>query len=431
MSWPRRIHWQAEALRLRRQPLAWWALGALFLVLLACAVSAGLDARAWRASAAGDAAVFAEKLAQVSAQFDKANAPGQARANATYQLGRGDLGATRMPVAAGLALGVQRLAALPVRVNASLDSPHVDARDPGPLRNPLLTDSGLPGLPAMAALLIALVALVLSAGLLQEEREQGRMGLLRVQSRHGLAPILAAALGWRLLALWAVAVLATLPALLLDPGANAWVLLQWAGALAAFCAAWVLLGGLLSCAPISGAASMLAALGIWLALTFALPAGLVLLAQKQAPLPSRLEFIVALRAAQHAAEDHEQQLAQAWYEEHPEIAVQLPAVWPASFVPRVLDQDLALEPWTVEFSEARAEQARIVAQWSWLSPGLALVLFGERLAGTDAARHGRYLQQVEAFEQRWRDFLVPAVMDREGLRPDQLRELPRFAPQDF
>jgi len=427
MIWPSTFHWRAEALRLARQPLAGWALGALLLVLLASATSAGLDARAWRAAQQQDGAVLDQQLAAALSRFEK-NAPGQANATATYQLGRGELGATRMAAQAGLGLGVQRLAVLPVRLKASLDSRHVDARDPGPLRNPLLAASGLPGLPAMVALLLPLVALVLCAGLLQEEREHGRLGLLRVQSRRGLGPVLVAALGWRLLALWTVAVLGSLPALLLDPGASAAVLMQWAAALGAFCAVWVALGGLLSCVPVSAAASMLAALGLWLALTFALPAGLVLLAQHAAPLPSRLESIVAIRAAQHASEDHEQALAQAWYEAHPEIAAHLPAVWPASFVTRVLDQDLALEGWGVEFAEARVGQAAVIAQGAWLSPGLALVLLGERLAGTDAASHVRYLDQVDAFEQRWRDFLVPRVMDRQGLRVDELRKLPRFAP---
>lgn len=425
MIWPRTSHWRAEGLRLCRQPLAGWALGALLLVLLASATSAGLDARAWRKAQGQDAALMDQQLAAALARFEK-SAPGPANSTATYQLGRGDLGATRMPVEAGLGLGVQRLAALPARLKASLDSRHVDARDPGPLRNPLLAGAALPGLPAMVALLLPLVALVLCAGLLQEEREQGRLGLLRVQSRHGLWPVLAAALGWRLLALWAVAVIGSLPALLLDPAASAAVLLQWAAALGAFCAVWVILGGLLSCAPISGAASMLAALGIWLVLSFVVPAGLVLAAQQAAPLPSRLASIVAIRAAQHDAEDHEQALAQAWHEANPDIPAQLPAVWPASFLPRVLDQDLALESWAVDFSEARAGQAEIVVRGAWLSPGLALVLFGERLAGTDVASHVRYLETVDAFEQRWRDFLIPRVMDRQGLRADQLQALPRF-----
>lgn len=426
MNWPRWHHWQAEGLRLRRQPLAWMAFAALLLVLLASAISAGRDARAWRAAAAQDTAVFAAKRAQAALRL---LLPGPANATATYQLGRGELGSTRMPVHAGLALGVQRLDVLPARLKASLDSRHVDARDPGPLKNPLLTGSGLPGLPSMVALLVPLVALLLCAGLLQEEREQGRLGLLRMQSTHGMAPVLIAALGWRLLGLWAVAAAATLPALALDPGANLLVGLQWLGALAAFCTLWVLLGGLLSFLPGSGATAMLAALGLWLALTFALPAGLLLAAQQQAPTPSRLQSIVSIRAAQHDSEDHEQALAQAWYQAHPEIAAQLPAVWPASFVTRVLDQDLALQPLAEEFAQSRLEQAQLLHRWSWLSPGLALVLFGERLAGTDVGSHVRYLQQVEAFEQRWRDFLVPRVMDRAGLGAAKLQSLPRFQPE--
>ncbi len=425
MSWPRRHHWQAEGLRLRRQPLAWMAFSALFLVLLASAIAVGLDARAWRAAAAQDAAVFTAQRAQAAQRLQP---PGPANAIATYQLGRGELGGTRMPVRAGLALGVQRLDVLPARLKASLDSRHVDARDPGPLRNPLLTESGLPGLPAMVALLVPLVALLLCAGWLQEEREQGRLGLLRVQSTHGMAPLLIAALGWRLLGLWAVAAAATLPALALDPGASLAVALQWLAALAAFCAPWVLLGGLLSCLPGSGATAMLAALGLWLALTFAVPAGLLLLAERQAPTPSRLQSIVAIRAAQHDSEDREQALAQVWYAAHPEIAAQLPAVWPASFAVRALDQDLALEPLSVQRAESRIAQAELLSRWSWLSPGLALVLIGEALAGTDVHSHVRYLAQVQAFEQRWRDFLLPAVMARQGLSAAQLAALPRPGP---
>lgn len=425
---PLGMHWRAEGLRFSRQPLARWALGALLVVLLAAATVAGLDARAWRQAAAQDGATYAEKLLAQQQRLRATPASSVAAATATYQLGRSDLGLTRMPVEAGLALGVHRLAALPSRLKASLDTRHVDSRDPGPLRNPLLADTGLPGLPAMAALLIPLVALVLCAGLLQEEREQGRLGLLRVQSRQGMAPVVLAALGWRLLALWVVAAVATVPALLLDPGASAAVALQWTATLGAFCAVWVVLGGVLSCLRLSGAATMLVALGLWLALTFAVPAALVLAAQTAAPMPSRLAAVVALRDAQHQAEDNEQALAEAWYDEHPQVPPHLPAVWPASFVVRVLDQDDALQPMVARFREARDTQWRLVSTWAWLSPGLALVLHGERLAGTDAASHARYLEQVDAFEQRWRDFLVPHVMSRQGLAVEQLAALPRFGP---
>jgi len=419
--------WRAEGLRLRRLPLARVALGALLTVLIAVSTAAGLEARAWRQAAMEDEIRLAAARQAALGQF-RERPPGPAAAQATYQLGRGELGATRMPVGDGLALGIQRLEVLPVRERATLDSRHVDARPLGALRNPLLTEGGLPGVPAMVALLLPLVALVLCAGLLQEEREQGRLGLLRVQASDGLAPVMAAALGWRWLALCGVAMLGTLPALLLDPGASLAATTFWVAALAAFAAVWVALGGLLSCLPVSGAAAMLLALGAWLLLTFAVPAGLAVLAERASPMPSRLAAIITIRDAQQDSEEREDALARAWYASHPDVPASLPAVWPASFVPRVLEQDKRLRPLMRRFDERRLKQAAFVERWAWASPGLALVLTGERLAGTDTASHVRYLREVDAFEDRWRAFLVPKVMDRRGLSPADIGGLPRAGP---
>ncbi|ANH67633.1 DUF3526 domain-containing protein [Mitsuaria sp. 7] len=441
--------WRAEGLRLRRQPLAWIALGALLLALLTAALSAGFEARAWRQAAAEDGARRTALITAAVEQF-RSLPPGPGAAQATYQLGRGELGATRMPVGDGLALGVDRLRVLPAQLKATLDSRHVDARPAGPLRNPLLTDSGLPGLPSMVALLLPLVALALCAGLLQEEREQGRLGLLRVQARRGMTPVIVAALGWRFIALWGVTLLATLPALLLDPGSQqasaataatatatstapaeaampASAAGHWALALAVFCGVWVLLGGLLSALPLSGPAAMLAALGLWVMLSFVVPAGLIWGAQRESPMPSRLAAIVQIRQAQQDSETHEDALARDWYLRHPTVSAQLPAAWPASFVPRVLAQDRVLRPLMRRFDDARLRQAAWVERWSWLSPGLALTLTSERLAGTDAASHVRYLRKVDAFEDRWRDALIPQVMDRRGISAEDLAALPRFA----
>lgn len=419
--------WRAEGLRLRRQPFAWLALAALLLGLLVTAVSAGLDARDWRRAAAADESRRATLLDAAIARF-RALPPGPAAAQATYQLGRGDLGATRMPVGDGLGLGVDRLRVLPAQLKATLDSRHVDARPPGPLRNPLLVDGGLPGVPAMVALLLPLVTLALCAGMRQEEHEQGRLGLLRVQARHGLGPVFIAALGWRWLAVWLIATLATLPALLIDTAGGA--LWPWVLALAAFCGVWVVLGGLLSLLPMSGPAAMLSALGLWLAMTFVVPAGLLWGAQREAPMPSRLAAVVQIRAAQQDSEVKEDALARDWYARHPDVPAQLPAAWPASFVPRVLAQDQVLRPLMREFDEARLRQAAFMERWSWLSPGLALTLTGQRLAGTDAASHVRYLREVDAFEDRWREALVPRVIDRRGLSAEALKpptSLPRFS----
>jgi ABC-2 type transport system permease protein len=422
--------WRAEGLRLRRQPLVWATLGAVLAVLLAAAGFAGLEARAWRASEAGHELEQARRLQAAVAQFREGPPPGPAAATATYQLGRGELGSTQMAVREGLALGVHRLDVLPVRLKATLDSRHVDTRVAGALRNPLLSDTGLPGLPAMVALLLPLAAMVLCAGLLQEERERGRLTLVRVQSRRGVLPVMVAALGWRLVALVGVAAAGTLPALMLDPGAGVAAMASWCAALLVFCAAWVLLCGLLSCLPVSAAAATLTAMALWLLLTFAVPTGLAWAAERAAPMPSRLASIVQIREAQQHSEEHEAELARAWYARHPEVPAQSPAVWPASFVARVLEQDRRLRPMALRFHECRARQAALVQRWAWWSPGLALVLWGERSAGTDAQSHLRYLQAVDDFEDRWRAFLVPHVMGRQGIGADALQQLPRFRPPE-
>jgi ABC-2 type transport system permease protein len=97
-------------------------------------------------------------------------------------------------------------------------------------------------------------------------------------------------------------------------------------------------------------------------------------------------------------------------------------------VPRVLEQDKRLRPLMRRFDERRLKQAAFVERWAWASPGLALVLTGERLAGTDTASQVRYLREVDAFEDRWRAFLVPKVMDRRGLSPADIGGLPRAGP---
>ncbi|MBT0177956.1 hypothetical protein, partial [Listeria seeligeri] len=91
----------------------------------------------------------------------------------------------------------------------------------------------------------------------------------------------------------------------------------WLLALAVFTAFWVLAGGALSLLPVSAGAALTGALGLWLALTFAVPAGLAWMAERVAPMPSRLSAIVELRAVQQDAEEREAELLKAWYADHP------------------------------------------------------------------------------------------------------------------
>lgn len=101
----------------------------------------------------------------------------------------------------------------------------------------------------------------------------------------------------------------------------------------------------------------------------------------------RLSSILKIRDAQQEIQAHEQELAQNWYASHPDIPSHLPAVWPASFVVRALRAELK------RFEDAREAQSDFVEHWSWLSPGLSLVLASERRAGVDVRSHLAYMHQ--------------------------------------
>jgi ABC-2 type transport system permease protein len=58
----------------------------------------------------------------------------------------------------------------------------------------------------------------------------------------------------------------------------------------------------------------------WLALTMLLPAAINLAVKTLAPMPSRIDLIIALRAATDAATAARSRLLSAFYQDHPELA---------------------------------------------------------------------------------------------------------------
>jgi ABC-2 type transport system permease protein len=101
-----------------------------------------------------------------------------------------------------------------------------------------------------------------------------------------------------------------------------------------------------------------------------------------------------------------------------------------SFLPRYLQQDLDIRPLMEDFDHARAQRFVELERWAWLSPNLALAMLADRLAGIDAPRYLHHVQQVNAYEDAWRNFFVPRVMSYRGLTADDFDHLPRVvAPE--
>ncbi|MNT72864.1 hypothetical protein D3C72_2115040 [compost metagenome] len=50
----------------------------------------------------------------------------------------------------------------------------------------------------------------------------------------------------------------------------------------------------------------------------------------------------------------------------------------------------------------------------------------DHLAGISVARHAAFMDDVDRYEQEWREFFVPRVMSYRGLSEDDFSRIPRF-----
>ena len=423
---------RAEVLRFVRNRVNLYVLAAFGLLLILSAVWAGLAARDYRAQVHAQAQHWGQVTdAARDAAASAANAPpdGAKQTLAAFTLGRSDHAIARLPASGGLVLSVRQFERLSPELRVSVESRHADARKNDVLANPLLDGLGVPDFATVMALLLPLALIGLCYGLVQEDREQGIWRLVCTQCAS-LGGLLGAALLIRAGAVFGVAALASALAFLIDPGADLASVATWIGCLLAYTLVWAAIAGMCALPAWSSGAAAIGMLGIWLAVSFVAPAALAWVADKNDPMPSRLDAIVAMRVAQQNAEVAMDDLVTAWYRDHPQD--RNPAytshTWPVTFVPRFLAQDEVVRPLMRAFDDSRARQVETLERWSFLSPGLALVMGADRLAGIDAPRYLRYVDAVNQHEDAWRAFLVPRIMGYRGLSVDDMARLPRFDP---
>jgi ABC-2 type transport system permease protein len=419
---------RAEWQRLVRQRSNLWVLAVFALLLGASAVWSGIAAREHRAAAAAQHERWEQRRLAAQAQAGASRDAAKAMM-AAFQFARGDAPPAVLPALGGLALGTGGFALLAPDARVSIESRHTDARQAERLGNPLLEGFGLPDFSTVLALLLPLAILALGHGLVQEQREHGQWRLAVAQcARPGR--VLAVALALRGAVAWCVAAAASSLAFALDPGATAEALLGWLAAVAVFCACWTALAGLFNLLPLSSGSTALGLLACWLLSTFAVPAALAAWADREAPMPSRLAAIAAVRHAQQDAEVHMERHLADWYAAHPEALPPGRAshTWPVSFLPRYLAQERMVRPLMLHFDAVRARRFAWLADRSWLSPSLALAMLADRLAGIDAPRHLQHVERVNAYEDAWRGFFVPRIMAYRGLAAGDFDRLPRFEP---
>ena len=404
---------------MRRAPVTWWAAG----WLLAAAVYALVGGLAWqqardaetKATEFDSAALLAEQRA--AAEGASGGLPSSLRTYVALPPG---------PLAA-FSVGLADL--LPERAEISIWRRPDTLFRRYQLESPLSLAAGRFDLSFIVLYLLPLFIAALSYDLLASERQAGRLTLVLMQP-VSLPRLLAAKLLARLFVLTAFLVLVVgAGALLAGLSASSWPRL--AGWLAV---AW-LYGVFWLCVCVLVAAfarrpetcaAVLAAL--WLIVVLVIPGLLDASVRAVSPVPSRLEFVTAMRAASSDASKASAELLAQYYHEHPELAAngQQGGFLPAYYASE-RDIERRLEPLTVDFERRLARQQELVSRWRFASPAVLVQETLIELAGSSLHRHRRFRAEALTFLDRWHAEMAPRIFLGERLEPADYNRLPSFA----
>jgi ABC-2 type transport system permease protein len=220
-------------------------------------------------------------------------------------------------------------------------------------------------------------------------------------------------------------------------------LLLWAAAVMAYGAFWFALGIAVNALGKSAAANAIILAACWLAFVVIIPAAVNLMATTLYPVPSRIEFITAMRGETQTAELKGSQLLGKYFQDHPELARPTDTTSPFSktgeddFAMLSLAKDemvgRALQPVLQRFDAQLAAQHLFTGRFRFLSPALLMQSALYDVAGTGVARYQHFLAQVDGFYRDWQGFFNPRVFEKRAVTGDDLDRLPRFAwrEEDF
>lgn len=404
---------------MRREPVAFWAVG----LLLAASIYALVSGLAWqRERGAETLATQNEATTMLAAQrtaAEKSEAGGLVGGARTF---------AALPPGPLAAFSVGLADLFPERAEISIWKRPDTLFGRYQLESPLSLLAGRFDLGFVILYLLPLFVLALSYDLLAAERESGRLALVLMQP-VSLPRLLAAKLLARLALLTAFLVLVVgLGALAAGLPAAAWPRL--AGWLAV---AW-LYGGfwLAACALVASfarrsetSAAILAA--VWLAIVLVIPGLLNVSVQTASPVPSRLDFVTTMRAASSEASRESAELLAQYYHEHPELSTNgLQAGFLPAYYASEREVEHRLAPLLADFEERLARQQELVGRWRFVSPAVLAQESLFELAGAGVERQRSSSAQARAFLAGWHAELAPRIFLGQGLQPADYDRLPRF-----
>jgi ABC-2 type transport system permease protein len=207
----------------------------------------------------------------------------------------------------------------------------------------------------------------------------------------------------------------------------------WTLVVLAYGAIWHGIALIVNARGLSAAANALVLAGIWLLLAVVGPSCVNLWIAVRYPMPSRVEAAVEARAAtQEAAVQGSQQLGQ-FLQDHPTTGnVGREGLRQFALLQAARDRQVAERLKAVEskFDAQLRNQQRLASWLSVLSPTMVAQNALLDVAGTSTFRFDHFRAQAAAFQQHWKAYFEPRVLDAATLTAEEYAAAPSFAYVD-
>jgi len=202
-----------------------------------------------------------------------------------------------------------------------------------------------------------------------------------------------------------------------------WVLVAYA-----YGAFWIGLCVFVDSRVKAAATSALVLAGCWLALAVVIPALISFFATSLYPVPSRMEYITAMRTESTLAQQQGAASLARFFEDHPEIAPVSDddanfAMLRVAREERIAEQ---LAPLDARFEEQRAQQQTFISRIGYLSPTVLAHQAFMDIAGTGQNRYAVFLEEAHAFQETWKAHFVPRYFADVAFRASDYEDLPTF-----
>ncbi|MEE2821721.1 MAG: DUF3526 domain-containing protein [Acidobacteriota bacterium] len=282
--------------------------------------------------------------------------------------------------------------------------------------------------------LFPLLILALTYNLISSEREQGTLAMVLSQP-VSLRKFVVGKVGFRALMALTLVIGFSILAFLLN-GVNLFgmgttlKLLLWISIVIVYSAFWFGLALAVNTIGRSSATNAIILTSLWLVFVVLVPSVVNLLVKTLHPVPSRVEYIVAMRDASMNARAEEAQLLSIFYEDHPELLSEDEQSHTENFDTLQWAAEMKVEesmqPVLNRFNKQLAKQQTQVNRLRFLSPAIVTQEALNEIAGTGPTRFRHFMSIVDAFHEEWRTYFVPKIFALHEMTGPDFDEIPDY-----